>query len=66
MITATRMAKATKTPIDVDKLTKAQARTELMRLALEIETHNERYYQNDAPTISDSDYDALRLRSDAI
>jgi len=60
------MAKATKTPIDVDKLTKAQARTELMRLALEIETHNERYYQNDAPTISDSDYDALRLRSDAI
>jgi len=60
------MAKATKSPIDVDKLTKAQAKVELMRLALEIETHNERYYQNDAPTVSDADYDALRRRNDAI
>ena len=37
-----------------------------MRLALEIEAHNERYYQKDAPSVSDADYDALRQRCDAI
>ena len=37
-----------------------------MRLALEIEAHNERYYQKDAPTVSDADYDALRQRLEAI
>ena len=30
-----------------------------MRLSLEIEAHNERYYQKDAPTVSDAAYDAL-------
>ena len=39
---------------------------ELMRLALEIEGHNERYYQKDAPTVSDAAYDALRQRLEAI
>ena len=43
-------AKATKALVDVDKLTKAQAKVEHMRLSLEIEAHNERYYQKDAPT----------------
>jgi DNA ligase (NAD+) len=37
-----------------------------MRLALEIEAHNERYYQKDAPTVSDAEYDALRQRLNAI
>ncbi len=37
-----------------------------MRLALEIEAHNERYYQKDAPTVSDAAYDALRQRLEAI
>ncbi|MEH2510233.1 DNA ligase (NAD+) [Nitrobacteraceae bacterium AZCC 1564] len=59
-------AKPKKAPVDVDKLTKVQARAELMRLALEIEEHNNRYYQEDAPKISDAAYDALRQRSDAI
>ena len=59
-------AKPKKPAIDVDKLTKAQAKVELMRLALEIEAHNERYYQNDAPSVSDAEYDALRQRNDAI
>ncbi len=59
-------AKARKPPIDIDKLTRAQAGVELKRLALEIEAHNERYYQNDAPTVSDAEYDVLRRRSDAI
>jgi DNA ligase (NAD+) len=49
-----------------DELTQAQARTELKRLAQEIAAHDERYYQNDAPAISDADYDALRRRNAAI
>ncbi len=58
--------KAKKAPVPVDKLNETQAKVELVRLALEIERHNERYYQNDAPTISDAAYDELRKRSDAI
>jgi DNA ligase (NAD+) len=55
-----------KTPPDVAKLTKAQAKVELKRLALEIEGHDKHYYQDDAPKISDADYDALRKRANAI
>src|SRR6266404_8525554 len=51
---------------DVDTLTKAQAKVELKRLALEIEGHDKHYYQDDAPKISDADYDALRKRANAI
>ncbi len=58
--------KAKKPLVEVEKLTKAQAKVELKRLALEIALHDERYYQKDAPTISDAEYDALRRRSDAI
>jgi DNA ligase (NAD+) len=58
--------KAKKPLIDVAKLTKAQAKVEHMRLALEIEGHNERYYQKDAPSVSDAAYDALRQRLEAI
>ena len=50
----------------VETLTKAQAKVELTRLALEIESHNRRYYQDDAPSISDAAYDALRLRNETI
>jgi len=60
-----RAAKA-KTPPAVADLTKAQAKVEWKRLALEIEHHNRLYYQDDAPKISDADYDALRLRLNAI
>ena len=62
------MAKSSKAKpaIDVAKLTKAQARVELMRLALELEGHDKRYYQDDAPTVSDAEYDALRERFNAI
>src|SRR6185295_9704711 len=61
------MAKSKKAVfVDVARLTKAQAKVEHMRLALEIEAHNERYYQKDAPTVSDAAYDALRHRLEAI
>src|ERR1700722_5980559 len=56
----------TKSPPAVDTLTKAQAKVEHKRLALEIEGHDKRYYQEDAPKISDADYDALRQRFNAI
>src|SRR6476659_11303335 len=52
--------------VDVDSLTKARAMIEHKRLAIEIEAHNERYYQKDAPTVSDAAYDALRHRLEAI
>jgi DNA ligase (NAD+) len=51
---------------DVARLTKLQARTEHMRLALELEAHDRRYYQEDAPSVSDAEYDALRQRFNAI
>lgn len=50
----------------VDKLTDKEAASELQRLAAEIAHHDERYHGQDAPEISDADYDALRLRNDAI
>jgi DNA ligase (NAD+) len=49
-----------------DTLTRAQAKVELKRLALEIESHDKSYYQQDAPKISDAEYDALRQRFNAI
>ena len=56
----------TKTLTDVAQLTKAQAKVELKRLALEIESHDKYYYQEDAPRVSDAEYDALRQRLNAI
>jgi DNA ligase (NAD+) len=55
-----------KTLTDIDKLTKAQAKVEHMRLALELEGHDKRYYQDDAPSVTDAEYDALRQRYNAI
>src|SRR6266436_6391090 len=49
-----------------DTITEAQARVELKRLALESESHDKANYQQDAPKISDAEYDALRQRFNAI
>ena len=52
--------------VPVADLTPAQAKAELMRLALEIGAHDKRYYQQDAPSVSDAEYDELRKRNAAI
>ncbi len=60
------MATRKASDIPVDALTEAQAKPELARLAKEIAEHDQRYYQEDAPTVSDAEYDALRQRNNAI
>ncbi|NVK20206.1 MAG: NAD-dependent DNA ligase LigA [Methylocystaceae bacterium] len=52
--------------IPVTDMTELEAHAELKNLAKEIAEHDKRYYQNDAPTISDGDYDVLRARNTAI
>ena len=47
-------------------LTEDQAKAELARLAMEIAYHDRAYHQNDAPEITDADYDALRHRNNEI
>jgi DNA ligase (NAD+) len=59
------MAKQSK-EIPVDKLTQKQAKAEHTRLAGEIAAHDKRYYQDDAPTVSDAGYDRLLQRYQAI
>jgi len=50
----------------VEKLNQDEAAAELARLAAEIAEHDARYHREDAPTISDADYDALKQRNFAI
>jgi len=50
----------------VDGLTGQQAKTEYARLGVDIAEHDRRYYQEDAPTVSDAEYDRLRRRYGAI
>ncbi|MDH3236625.1 MAG: NAD-dependent DNA ligase LigA, partial [Alphaproteobacteria bacterium] len=52
--------------IPVDRLTKGQAKVELAWLAAEIRHHDELYYQQSQPEISDAEYDALKQRNAAI
>jgi DNA ligase (NAD+) len=60
------MSKRPKTPTAVDDLTEKQAKAEYTRLQAEIAAHDRRYYQDDAPTVSDAEYDALRRRYNEI
>lgn len=50
----------------VEQLTNAQAKAELARLADVIAAHDKAYHRDDAPTVTDAEYDRLRRRNDAI
>ncbi len=50
----------------VEALSPLEARAEFDALAREIAEHDRHYHEDDAPVISDADYDALRLRYEAI
>ena len=60
------MARRDKTELSVEDLTVKQAKTEHARLGTEIAGHDGRYYEEDAPTVSDAEYDRLRQRYNAI
>tara|TARA_R110002020_G_scaffold83397_2_gene207247 strand:+ start:151310 stop:153415 length:2106 start_codon:yes stop_codon:yes gene_type:complete len=53
-------------PVPVEALTPQEAEEELARLADAIREADEAYYQNDAPSLTDAEYDALRQRNLAI
>lgn len=48
------------------KMSQAEAANELMRLAKQIAYHSKRYHAEDAPEISDADYDALVRRNNEL
>jgi DNA ligase (NAD+) len=50
----------------VEALSQKEAAEELAVLADELAAHDTRYYLKDAPSISDAEYDALRVRNAAI
>lgn len=52
--------------IPVAFLTEEQAKTELAALAQELAYHDKLYFQEDAPEISDAEYDALARRNEEI
>jgi len=52
--------------VSLGDLTEAQAKAEHERLEAEIAAHDRRYYEEDAPTVSDAEYDKLRQRYGAI
>ncbi len=60
------MAPRDTSAIAVDDLTARQAKAEHARIGEEIAAHDKRYYQDDAPTVTDAAYDMLRQRYGAI
>ncbi|MGQ7792538.1 NAD-dependent DNA ligase LigA [Faunimonas sp. B44] len=60
------MTAGRKAAVPVDALPADEAEAELERLAAEIAEHDRRYYQEDAPVVSDAEYDRLRQRNAAI
>jgi DNA ligase (NAD+) len=60
------VARREKNDVPVDALTEKQAKTEHARIEAQLAEHDRRYYQDDAPTVSDAAYDALRRRYGAI
>ncbi len=51
---------------DIQSLSKDEARAELAQLATRLADANREYHTNDAPTLSDAEYDRLKRRNAAI
>jgi DNA ligase (NAD+) len=51
---------------EIESMSQADAANELMRLAKQIAYHSKRYHAEDAPEISDADYDALVHRNNEL
>jgi DNA ligase (NAD+) len=56
------MAARDNSKLSVSDLTEKQAKAEHARLHAELTEHDKRYYQDDKPTVTDAEYDALRKR----
>jgi DNA ligase (NAD+) len=56
------MVRREKSGTPVGDLTEKQAKAEHARLESEISEHDRRYYQDDAPAVTDAEYDKLRRR----
>ena len=52
--------------VTTKKMTEADAANRLMRLAKDVAHHNRLYHDNDAPEISDAEYDALMRENAAL
>ncbi len=55
-----------KKPRPATELSLREAKAEHEKLGAEIAAHDKRYYRDDAPTVSDAEYDALRRRYEAL
>ncbi|MFG1401123.1 NAD-dependent DNA ligase LigA [Xanthobacter sediminis] len=64
--TSTSPSPSTLRALDVEDLSAEQAAREHKALAIEISGHDAAYYREDAPVVSDADYDALRRRYEEI
>jgi len=53
-------------PAPIEELSAAEARAEHARLGSEIARYDQAYYQEDAPLVPDSEYDAARRRYEAL
>jgi DNA ligase (NAD+) len=60
------MARRPVSETPVEELGAGEAKRQHRRLGQDIAEHDRRYYQDDAPTITDAEYDALRLRYEAL
>lgn len=66
MAKASKKSGTAKKTAAIDGLDEASARSELEWLAAEIARHDALYYREDAPEITDAEYDALRARNAAL